>query len=525
MKIKLIEREVCAYLFGTVMSATLRGLQVEFVQVEADVSNGLPMFHMVGYLSSEVKEAGERVRTAVKNSGFGIPAMKVVVNLSPANMRKKGNLYDLPIAIAILKAIGLIRDDNNEKRLFLGELSLNGSVKGIRGILPIIMEAKKQGYQTCIVPKENLKEAELVARIKIIGVSTLEEACSILNGEKEVEVSKQWSDVVVFEPEEKLDYSDVKGQEMVKRAAEIAVAGNHNLLMIGPPGAGKSMIARRIPTILPPLTIEESIELTKIYSVVGGLDASNPLIQKRPFREVHHSCTQSALIGGGIVPRPGEISLAHKGVLMLDEIAEFRKSTLELLRQPMETNLVRILRTVGEYEFPAEFLLVAAMNPCPCGNYPDRNKCRCTYSQIQKYLGKISQPLLDRIDMCVEVERVRYEYLLPGQNAESSNEIRKRVIRAREIQKERYKNLGIFTNSQLTVKQMEKFCFLGPQEEKLMQHAFQAMNMTARTYYKVLGVARTIADIEGDKRINSAHLREALCYRMLDKKYWGGELL
>lgn len=512
-------------MFGAVMSATLKGLQVEFVQVEADVSNGLPMFHMVGYLSAEVKEAGERVRTAMKNSGFAIPAMKIVVNFSPANMRKKGNLYDLPIAIAILKAVGMIPNETAEKRLFLGELSLDGTLKGIQGILPIIMEAEEQGYHTCIVPKENQKEAELVTRMKVIGVTNLQEVSRVLNGEQIENVLENLLGEEINDLETGLDYSEVKGQEITKRAVEIAVAGNHNLLMVGPPGAGKSMIARRIPTILPPLTLDESLELTKIYSIVGELDKKNPLMKNRPFREVHHSCTSSALIGGGAIPRPGEISLAHKGVLFLDEIAEFQKSTLELLRQPIETHSIRIQRTGTEYEFPAEFLLVAAMNPCPCGNYPDRNKCRCTYPQIQRYLGKISQPLLDRIDMCVEVERVRYEDLLAGQNAESSAEIRKRVIRAREIQRERYKHLDICTNSQLSVNQMEEYCSLKPQEERMMKHAFSEMNMTARTYYKVLGVARTIADISGNEKIESVHLREALCYRMLDKKYWGGELL
>ena len=522
MQINLIEKGACAYLFSAVMSATLKGLQVEFIQVEADVSSGLPMFHMVGYLSSEVKEAGERVRTAIRNSGFGIPAMKIVVNLSPANMRKKGNLYDLPIAIAILAAIGQIHEENLKQQLFVGELSLDGSVKGVRGILPIVMEAEKQGYQTCVVPKENQKEAELVSKMSIVGVTCLQEVCSLLNGQQKVNTKKERQEEWKYEIEEGLDYSEIRGQEMAKRAAEIAVAGNHNLFMIGPPGAGKSMIAKRIPTILPPLTKEESMELTMLYSVVGNLDSERPLIQNRPFREVHHSCSKSALIGGGMIPKPGEISLAHKGVLFLDEIAEFQKSTLEMLRQPMEEHYIRILRSGGEYCFPAEFLLVAAMNPCPCGNYPDLNNCRCTYGQIQKYLGKISQPLLDRFDICVEVERVQYEDLMDIEKGESSAQIRDRVIRAREIQKERYKEVGILTNSQLTVKQMEQYCLLGIEEEKLMKQAFQKMNMTARIYYKVLGIARTIADLSGKEQIEVPHLREALCYRMIDKKYWGG---
>ena len=510
-------------MFSTVLSATLEGLHVRNVQVEADVSNGLPMFHMVGYLASEVKEAGERVRTAIKNSGFGIPPMKVVINLSPANVRKKGNLFDLPIAVAILSALGQITDQNLSEVLLIGELSLGGSVKGVKGILPIVMEAKQRNCRLCIVPRENQKEAELVQGISIVGVKTLEEVCRILNGEilpRKLDAEEHFNENKTFSKE--LDYSEVKGQRIAKRAAEIAVAGNHNLLLIGSCGSGKSMIAKRLPTILPPLTLEESMELTKVYSIVGELNGESPLIEHRPFREVHHSVTKAALVGGGRVPRPGEISLAHKGVLFLDEIAEFQKSTLEMLRQPLEEHQIKILRERGEYEFPAEFLLVAAMNPCPCGNYPDLNKCTCTATQIQNYLGKISQPLLDRIDMCVEVEKVQYEELVQEEQEESSAEIRKRVMNARERQKERYRELGIITNAQLSVPEMGKFCALGGKEEKLMRNAFDRLELTARAYYKVLGVARTIADLAGEEKIGLAHLQEALCYRTIDKKYWGG---
>jgi len=320
------------------------------------------------------------------------------------------------------------------------------------------------------------------------------------------------------------DYSDIHGQYLAKRAIEVAVAGGHGILMIGPPGAGKSMLAKRIPTILPPLSLEESMELTKIYSIVGELNWSDPLIKKRPFREIHQSITRSALIGGGAIPKPGEISLAHEGVLFLDEIAEFAKPTLELLRQPMQEHYVKIQREKGEYQFPSKFMFVAAMNPCPCGYYPDRNRCSCTASQIQSYLGKISHPLLDRIDLCVEVERVKYEELYEKAEEESSESIRKRVVKAREMQKERYRDLSILTNAELTSKQVEQFCMLGEKETKMMKEAFTAMNLTARRYYKILMVARTIADLDGSDRIEEKHLREALGYRMVDEKYWGGSL-
>lgn len=510
-------------MFSTVLSATLRGLCVEFVHVEADTSNGLPMFHMVGYLSSEVKEAGERVKTAIRNSGIVMPTKKIVVNLSPANIRKKGAMYDLPIAVAILASIGEVNLQESEEILMVGELSLDGRIKPVPGVLPIVMEAKKRGCKTCIVPKENQGEATLVEGVEVIGVESLWEVCQILRGEIDLKNSRisTGENLMESELENDVDYSEVRGQQLAKRAAEIAVAGNHNMLMIGPPGAGKSMIAKRIPTILPPLTKEESMELSMIYSIVGELDPKSPLIRERPFREVHHSVTKSALVGGGHVPRPGEISLAHKGVLFLDEIAEFQKPVLELLRQPIEDHQIRILRERGEYLFPAEFLLVAAMNPCPCGNYPDRNKCLCTTSQIHKYLGKISQPLLDRIDLCVDVEKVNYEDLQGGQKEESSATIRDRVCRAREIQKVRYQEKGILTNSQLGAKDIERYCHLGVQEEKFMRQAFERMSLTARTYYKVLCVARTIADLEEADEISLVHLREALSYRMIDKKYWG----
>ncbi len=508
-------------LFSTVLSATLRGLCVEMVQVEADTSNGLPMFHMVGYLSSEVKEAGERVRTAIKNSGFMLPAKKMVINLSPANIRKRGTMFDLPIAIAILVSLDEIQKEKLSDTLIVGELGLDGSVKEVPGVLPIVLEAKKYGCKVCIVPKENQKEAALADGIRVIGAENLLDVCKYLNGTLLQEEIAEIEIKAEKEKHQNLDYADIKGQKLVKRIAEIAVAGNHNLLMVGPPGVGKSMIARCIPTILPPLTLEESMELTMIYSIIDGLDHSAPLVTERPFREVHHSVSKSALIGGGRIPRPGEISLAHKGVLFLDEIAEFQRPVLDMLRQPMETHKIRILREMGEYEFPAEFLLVAATNPCPCGNYPDLNKCICTPAQIQGYLGKISQPLLDRIDLCVEVERVRYDELYFTEKEESSKEIQNRVIMARQIQKERYKESGIATNAQLRPKDIKKFCALQEEGEKLMRQAFEKMELSVRRYHKILTVARTIADLEGKEQIQLEHLREALSYRTLEIKNMG----
>lgn len=384
---------------STVLSATLQGLRVEFVQVEADVSNGLPMFHLVGYLSSEVKEAGERVRSAIRNSEFVLPPKKVVVNLSPANMRKRGNIFDLPIAIAILSAIEELPEACTENTVFAGELSLDGAVRRVPGILPIVLEAQKKGYKRCIVPKENQREAELVENIQVVGVSSLRETCEVLKeGRKQSADRKQITMSDMLLDTDYPDFADIRGQQLVKRAVEIAVAGGHNIIMVGPPGAGKTAIAKRIPSILPPLTMEESLELTMIYSIIGQVGQEHPLKTQRPFREVNSSITQMALLGGGTFPRPGEISLAHKGVLFVDEMAEFPKYILETLRKPMEEHNIKIVREKGEYEFPADFLLVAAMNPCPCGNYPDLNRCTCTTTQINSYLGKISQPLLEQKD-------------------------------------------------------------------------------------------------------------------------------
>lgn len=515
--------------FSTVLSAAIEGLKVEFVQVEADVSNGLPVFHMVGYLSSEVKEAGERVRTAIKNSGFEYPAKRTVINLSPATLRKRGASFDLPIAVSILASLGQIPMRNMGECLIIGELSLDGRVRKVPGILPVAMEALENGITCCIVPKENEAEGNLVSGMRVIGVENLQDAVAFLKVGKVCDLSdetrkkKKCYDFQSIKEENDRslpDFSQIKGQENVKRAAEIAVSGGHNLLMIGPPGSGKSMTAKCIAGILPPLDLKESMDITKIYSVLGLLKEEAPLIQERPFREVHHTATRAALIGGGTVPRPGEISLAHGGVLFFDELPEFRKSVLEVLRQPLEDRSIRISRTYGNYVFPADFMLVAAMNPCPCGCYPDLEKCTCTPAQIQMYLNRISRPFLDRIDLCVEAPRIRYEELTEEKKSESSVEIRKRVYQARKIQKERYRGTGITTNAMLGADDIKKYCGLGPAENKLMERAFTMMELTVRAYHRIIKTARTIADMDGREKIEEKHLREALGYRMVDKKYW-----
>lgn len=510
--------------FSTVLSAGMKGLLTEFVHVEADVSNGLPMIHMVGYLSSEVKEAAERVRTALKNSGISIPAKKIVINLSPATVKKRGAAFDLPIAVSILISLGMLEKDAVKETLVIGELSLDGRIQKVTGVLPIAAEAQGNGIKKCIVPSGNAAEGALVDGITIIGADHLFQVYQHLSGKKLIESAVSSKTEIVQAHDLLPDYSEIKGQQPAKRAVEVAVAGGHNILLIGPPGSGKSMIASRIPSILPPVTAKESMEITKIYSVAGLLDKEQPLITRRPFRSVHHTVTKAALIGGGLYPMPGEISFSHAGVLFLDELTEFSKPVLEVLRQPLEERRIRISRSHGNYLFPADVILACAMNPCPCGNYPDYNKCTCTAHQVHNYLGKISQPFLDRLDICIEVPKVSYESLTSQKKQESSEKIRERVIKARELQYERYKGTDIRWNASLDTAGVTQYCELGKEERALMKQAFTSFELTARTYHKILKTARTIADLGGSRHIAKAHIKEAIGYRTPDKKYWGGGL-
>ncbi|MBR0164937.1 MAG: YifB family Mg chelatase-like AAA ATPase [Lachnospiraceae bacterium] len=516
-------------MFSTVTSGAVCGITSYLMQVETDVSNGLPMFNMVGLLSTEVREAAERVRVALRNTGIELPPKHITVNFSPADIRKKGVGVDLPVALGILAALGEIDADALRKTLVVGELGLDGEVKRVAGILPVVKKAREEGYETCLLPAECVREGAVIDGMRIVGVGSLSETIAYLQpmdqGERDRLIAPFTMDRTALFQETsaktKEDFSDINGQRAVRRAVEVAAAGFHHLLMIGAPGAGKSMIAKRIPTILPDLTEEEALEVSTIYSVAGLMKPGEALITKRPFVAPHHTITQTALSGGGHIPQPGAISLAHRGVLFLDEIAEFPHTTLDIMRQPLEDRNVRIARASGTYTYPADFMLVGALNPCPCGYYPDRGRCRCTDKEIDRYLSHLSGPILDRMDLCVEAPRVDVRELEgePRDN-ESSAEIRTRILRARERQRQRFRGTQLRFNADMGVAEIRKYCRVGQREKSLLEQIFYKMDLSARAYHRLIKVARTIADLDDSDEIRQNHITEASCYRLADAKYW-----
>jgi magnesium chelatase family protein len=512
-------------MYSKLFSASLIGISAYIVEIETHIDTGLPSFQVVGLPDTTVKESRERVIAAMKNSGIPFPNKKITINLAPANIKKEGSGFDFPIAIGILTALSYIQQEYTNKILFLGELALDGSLRPITGTLAITLEAKKEGYEKILVPTENSKEAALVQGIQSIPINNLDEAVKFLNNEFAIEP-------VVFDVDAlfqnsqtttNLDMSDVKGQENVKRALEVAAAGGHNILMIGPPGSGKTMLAKRITTILPPLSLEEALETTKIHSIAGILPNDEPLLTMRPFRSPHHTISDAALVGGGMMKiKPGEISLAHHGMLFLDELPEFARNVLEVLRQPLEDKKITISRTKQTISYPANFMLVCSMNPCPCGHYGDPyHSCSCSTTSIQRYIGKISGPLLDRIDIHIEVPAVNYQEISSKRVGESSGQIRNRIIKAREIQQDRFKSFKhIFKNSDMNSKLLRKYCELDSSSNELLKIAMDKLGLSARAYDRILKVSRTIADLEGVENINSAHISEAIQYRSLDRDYW-----